>query len=191
MSQAHDLTHVGVGVSQVLPIMVMCLLADPDTTMVFEQPELHLHPKVQTLLGDFFLSMAILGKQCILETHSEYLINRLRFRAAADVKNELAKAMRMYFVEKIGDTSNFRPVVVNEFGAIPDWPDGFFDQSLGRSREEFSVQRLESVRIASEGLYELSATIDTAVFAPPPFGATAEDVYCFVTTLQEWRDAMN
>jgi hypothetical protein len=37
----------------------------------------------------------------------------------------------------------------------------------------------------------LSATIDTAVFAPPPFGATAEDVYCFVTTLQEWRDAMN
>ncbi len=129
MSQAHDLTHVGVGVSQVLPIMVMCLLADPDTTMVFEQPELHLHPKVQTLLGDFFLSMAILGKQCILETHSEYLINRLRFRAAADVKNELAKAMRMYFVEKLGDASNFRPVVVNEFGAITDWPDGFFDQS--------------------------------------------------------------
>lgn len=52
----HDLTHVGVGVSQVLPILVMCLLAEPDSTLVFEQPELHLHPKVQTLLGDFFLS---------------------------------------------------------------------------------------------------------------------------------------
>ena len=79
----HDLTHVGVGVSQVLPILVMGLLADTDTTLVFEQPELHLHPKVQTLLGDFFLSMALCNKQCIVETHSEYFIDRLRFRIAA------------------------------------------------------------------------------------------------------------
>jgi predicted ATPase len=128
-SQPHDLTHVGVGVSQVLPILVMCLLAEPDTTLIFEQPELHLHPKVQTLLGDFFLSMSLLGKQCVLETHSEYLINRLRFRAAAATTDEISKAIRMYFVEKPEDTSVFRPVVVNEFGAIPDWPEGFFDQS--------------------------------------------------------------
>jgi predicted ATPase len=128
-SQPHDLTHVGVGVSQVLPILVMCLLAEPDTTLIFEQPELHLHPKVQTLLADFFLSMSLLGKQCVLETHSEYLINRLRFRAAAATTDEVSKAIRMYFVEKPEDTSVFRPVVVNEFGAIPDWPEGFFDQS--------------------------------------------------------------
>jgi len=136
MTQPHDLTHVGVGVSQVLPILVMCLLADPDTTMVFEQPELHLHPRVQTLLGDFFLSMSLIGKQCVLETHSEYLINRLRFRAAAEKeKSELAKAIKMYFVEKRGDTSNFRSVVVNEFGAIADWPDGFFDQSQSEAEQ--------------------------------------------------------
>jgi predicted ATPase len=136
LSQPHDLTHVGVGVSQVLPILVMCLLAEPDTTLVFEQPELHLHPRVQTLLGDFFLSMGLLGKQCVLETHSEYLINRLRFRAAAEKeKSEFAKAMKMYFVEKRGDSSVFRPVVVNEFGAIPDWPDGFFDQSQSEAEQ--------------------------------------------------------
>jgi predicted ATPase len=136
LSQPHDLTHVGVGVSQVLPILVMCLLAEPDTTLVFEQPELHLHPRVQTLLGDFFLSMGLLGKQWVLETHSEYLINRLRFRAAAEKeKSEFAKAMKMYFLEKRGDTSIFRPVVVNEFGAIPDWPDGFFDQSQSEAEQ--------------------------------------------------------
>ena len=130
LGRSHDLTHVGVGVSQVLPILVMCLLAESDSTLIFEQPELHLHPKVQTLLGDFFLSMALLGKQCILETHSEYLINRLRFRAAAaPASNSLVRFMKMYFVEKLEDSSNFREVRVNEYGAIPDWPEGFFDQS--------------------------------------------------------------
>lgn len=126
----HDLTHVGVGVSQVLPILVMCLLADTDSTLVFEQPELHLHPKVQTLLGDFFLSMALCNKQCIVETHSEYFIDRLRFRiAAASPDKELNSLAKIYFVEKPSQDSSFREVVINEYGAIPDWPDGFFDQS--------------------------------------------------------------
>jgi predicted ATPase len=130
-----DLTHVGVGVSQVLPILVMCLLADLDTVLLFEQPELHLHPKVQTLLGDFFLSMAMLKKQCIIETHSEYLINRLRFRAAAAKSDNVASQMTIYFVEKKQDKSQFRPIVVNEFGAIQDWPEGFFDQSQREAEE--------------------------------------------------------
>jgi predicted ATPase len=126
----HDLTHVGVGVSQVLPILVMSLLADRDTTLVFEQPELHLHPKVQTRLADFFLSMALLGKQCLIETHSEYLINRLRYRAASQGDdNRITSNLKMYFVEKRDGCSSFREVRVNEYGAILDWPEGFFDQS--------------------------------------------------------------
>jgi len=125
----HDLTHVGVGVSQVLPIVVSCLLAKPDTLLIFEQPELHLHPKVQTLLGDFFLAMGMLGKQCVLETHSEYLINRLRFRTAAAEGNQLTDVIQVYFVEKAGSQASFRKVQINEYGAILDWPQGFFDQS--------------------------------------------------------------
>ncbi|WP_419605186.1 DUF3696 domain-containing protein [Thiolapillus sp.] len=132
----HDLTHVGVGVSQVLPILVMCLLADTDSTLVFEQPELHLHPKVQTLLGDFFLSMALCNKQCIVETHSEYFIDRLRFRiAAASPENELNSKTKIYFVEKPSQGSFFREVVINEYGAISDWPEGFFDQSQQQAEE--------------------------------------------------------
>jgi predicted ATPase len=130
-----DLTHVGVGVSQVLPILVMCLLAEKDTTLIIEQPELHLHPKVQTLLADFFLSMALLGKQCVIETHSEYIINRLRFRAASAAGDSLSNVMRVYFVEKKDGASSFREVVVNRYGAIPEWPDGFFDQSQSEAED--------------------------------------------------------
>jgi len=125
-----DLTHVGVGVSQVLPILVAGLLAKPDTTLIFEQPELHLHPKVQTLLGDFFLSLTQLKKQCIVETHSEYLINRLRFRTAAAMDgNPWVEATKVYFVDRTEEGSIFREVEINEYGAILDWPEGFFDQS--------------------------------------------------------------
>ena len=134
-SKPHDLTHVGVGVSQVLPILVMCLLAEPDTTIIIEQPELHLHPKVQTLLGDFFLSMALLGKQIIVETHSEYIINRLRFRAAAAPDDRIASQLKIYFAEKKGGASHFREVNVNQYGAIMDWPEGFFDQSQAEAEE--------------------------------------------------------
>jgi predicted ATPase len=132
----HDLTHVGVGVSQVLPILVMCLLAERDSTLVFEQPELHLHPKVQTLLGDFFLSMALCNKQCIVETHSEYFIDRLRFRmAAAPAEKPLTDLSRIYFVEKSTQGSTFREIEVNDYGAIVEWPEGFFDQSQQQAEQ--------------------------------------------------------
>ena len=140
----HDLTHVGVGVSQVLPILVASLLAASDTTLIFEQPELHLHPKVQTLLADFFLAMTQIGKQCILETHSEYLVNRIRFRtAAAGTSNPWLEAVKLYFVERGADGSLFRGVRMNEFGAILDWPDGFFDQS---QREAEAILRAAVIK---------------------------------------------
>lgn len=130
-----DLTQVGMGVSQVLPILVMALLAqsggfwgDGDI-LIFEQPELHLHPKVQSRLGDFFLSMSLLGKQCLIETHSEHLINRLRYRAAAEENTtKIIDNLKIYFVEKKDGESQFREVKVNQYGAILDWPEGFFDQ---------------------------------------------------------------
>lgn len=150
----HDLTHVGVGVSQVLPIVVSCLLAEPDTTLIFEQPELHLHPMVQERLADFFLAMAMMGKQCVLETHSEYLINRLRFRAAAAEGSQLVETIQIYFAEKKGSQSSFRPIVVNEYGAILDWPEGFFDQSQAEAEKilrEATRKRKQQQKEAGNG----------------------------------------
>lgn len=124
----HDLTHVGVGVSQVLPILVLALLAENDSTLIFEQPELHLHPRVQTRLADFFVSMTTLGRQCIVETHSEYMINRLRFLAAASSSKQICSDTILYFVEKANGQSKYSEIRINEFGAIPSWPKGFFDE---------------------------------------------------------------
>lgn len=125
----HDLTHVGVGVSQVLPIVLMTLLSDPGDLLIFEQPELHLHPMVQSRLCDFFAAMAMFGRQSIVETHSEYLINRLRLRIAQSKDSKLLDASSVFFVTKSKGKSDFSRVAINTFGAIPIWPTDFFDQT--------------------------------------------------------------
>ena len=129
-NKINDLTQVGVGVSQVLPILVSGLLAESGTTLIFEQPELHLHPKVQSRLADFFLSMTQLGKQCLVETHSEHIINRIRLRIAeGSVGSPWHEAAKMYFVENKNDSSTFREIKIDECGSIPVWPEGFFDEN--------------------------------------------------------------
>lgn len=124
-----DLKSVGVGVSQVLPILVMTLLAPSGGIIVVEQPEVHLHPKVQSVLGDFFLGVAHTQKQCIVETHSEHMINRLRRRLAESEDPKLSDKMRIYFAERAGGVSKFRAIETNEYGAIVEWPVGFFDEA--------------------------------------------------------------
>jgi predicted ATPase len=124
-----DLTSVGVGISQVLPTLVLSLLTPPDSVLIFEQPELHLHPKVQSVLGDFLLAISLMGKQCLVETHSEHLINRLRRRIVESHEETVLPRLRIYFAEKEGTVSHFHQVKPNEFGSIMDWPAGFFDEA--------------------------------------------------------------
>ena len=128
VKQDLDLMSLGVGVSQVLPTIVMALLAPEDSVLVFEQPEVHLHPKVQSVLGDFFLGIVGCGKQCIVETHSEHLINRTRRRIAESEDTNILDQLQIYFVELQNGVSQFRSVEPNEFGAITDWPTDFFDE---------------------------------------------------------------
>lgn len=124
-----DLTHVGVGVSQVLPIVLMALLADPGDLLIFEQPELHLHPRVQSRLCDFFIAIALSGRQCLIETHSEYLITRLRARIAQSEHEEIKNLSSIYFIDKIDGASQFTKVDISRFGAIENWPKDFFDDN--------------------------------------------------------------
>ena len=129
-----DLTSIGVGVSQVLPTLVTGLIASRGTTFLLEQPELHLHPRVQSRLADFFLGLARVGKQCIVETHSEYLINRLRRRVAEDESDGLVKQIQIFFVEREEGKARFQSVDLNNYGAIVKWPKGFFDEGPSESQ---------------------------------------------------------
>ncbi|MCL6742316.1 DUF3696 domain-containing protein [Kosakonia sp. R1.Fl] len=127
--ELQGLSHVGVGVSQVLPIIVMLLLSEKNDILIFEQPELHLHPKIQSRLCDLFVACSLTERQCIIETHSEYIINRLRLRIAQSSDLKIINANSLYFVNKIEASSLFEKVNINRFGAIPNWPEGFFDQT--------------------------------------------------------------
>ncbi len=127
-----DLTSVGTGVSQVLPVLVLCLVAYPGQLILLEQPELHLNPALQQHLADFFLAMVRSGRQLLVETHSEYMVTRLRRRVAEDSSGDVRNLFNFVFAEQDDlRRTNFRVLDVGESGALDaeDWPAGFFDQA--------------------------------------------------------------
>lgn len=143
-----DLTNVGVGVSQVLPVLVACLLAEQGSTIILEQPELHLHPAVQARLADFFISMGHLGKQCIIETHGEHIIDRFRFRIASSARNDdILKMLKIYSFQQVDGSTQYEDVEITNYGAIKDWPVDFFDQGMKESerivQKQFERRRNE------------------------------------------------
>jgi hypothetical protein len=150
--QWSSLKNVGVGVSQALPIILQCIVAPPDSTIIIEQPELHLHPKMQSRLADFFLAMSLLGKQIIIETHSEYIIDKLRLRivqasSAAPINDKVA----IYFAEKKDGYSEFRRIHINEYSVMSDWPEGFFEESMQIARDIlFAARQKEKESDTSE-----------------------------------------
>ena len=130
-----DLAEVGVGVSQILPVIVLCLLAEPGDLVMLEQPELHLHPAPQQVLGDFLIEMSRSGRQLLVETHSEYLINRLRLRKVQDENGDLEGSVGIYYVTRRDGMSSFEPMVIDELGSFDQWPEGFFDQTTTEAEE--------------------------------------------------------
>jgi predicted ATPase len=134
----NDLTSVGVGASQLLPVIVICLLAKPGDIVLIEQPELHLHPAPQQILGDFLLGIAESGRQLLVETHSEYLINRLRLRVAEDEYQNTEELVRIWYATRNQGQTTFKAMEPDRYGSFDEWPEGFFDQS---SRESEQILR--------------------------------------------------
>ena len=96
--------------------------------MLLEQPELHLHPEMQLRLADFLLACARSGRQIIVETHSEHLVNRLRLHVAQDETNATRDLVQLLFAEQENGVTSYRASQINPLGGLSeDWPRGFLD----------------------------------------------------------------
>jgi predicted ATPase len=127
------LSELGIGVSQVLPVVVQCLLASPGELVLLQQPELHLHPALQQRLGDFLLACARSGRQIILETHSEYLISRLALRVAEDQTGQIGDDLFNVLLTEKGDNgTEYKPAEIDRYGSIT-WPTDFFDEGASEA----------------------------------------------------------
>lgn len=80
------------------------------------------------MLADFLLACMSWGQNLLIESHSEYLILRLRRRIAEDDSDELLQQVAILFAEREAGATTYRPVELTATGGVVDWPDGFFDQ---------------------------------------------------------------
>lgn len=152
-----DITDVGFGISQVLPIIVKGFCAPPDSLTFIEQPEAHLHPKMQSELADLFLEMAGLAsnrrnrepirpsdgtikRRFIIETHSEYLLKRLRLRIAQGLVQP--DDVAIYFLSRSGEGATELSRTKVEGDGNFDWPAEFYATDL-RDNIEFIKASLD------------------------------------------------
>ncbi|TGE25075.1 DUF3696 domain-containing protein [Hymenobacter aquaticus] len=123
------LTDVGFGVSQLLPVLVLLFYVPKGSTIILEQPEIHLHPAVQAGLADVFIdAIKRRNVQIILESHSEHLLQRLQRRLAEEALP--TDQVKLYFTDFVGAASTLTPLDLDEYGNIRNWPPNFFGDSF-------------------------------------------------------------
>ena len=118
-----SLPDVGFGVSQVLPVVVQLFYAPDDSIIFIEQPEIHLHPRAQSLLADIIVDAIKMREnakkkrlQLIIETHSEYLLRRLQMRMSDETLSP--DDLRAYFVVNRDNQSELNKLEVDLYGNI-------------------------------------------------------------------------
>ena len=130
-----DITDVGFGISQVLPILVQGFMSNNRSLTLIEQPEIHLHPKMQADLADLFIDIVKLAadkkgkikKSLLIETHSEYLLKRLRRRISEGKLS--SKDIAIYFIEPRDkdnkDSALIKNIEISKDGSF-EWPKDFY-----------------------------------------------------------------
>jgi predicted ATPase len=129
--QRSNIMDVGFGISQVLPMLVLAHFVTPGTTIVAEQPEIHLHPRAQGGLAELMAEVAKSRKvQFIVETHSEHLFRRLQTLIAEKKLDH--DDCRLYFVDRDAkEKAQLTRLVTDKFGRVENWPDDFFGDAIG------------------------------------------------------------
>lgn len=146
------ITDVGFGVSQVLPALVQAFYCPPHSTVWMEQPEIHLHPQVQSDLADVFISAVHASQdgkardiQLIVESHSEHFLTRLQRRIAEEQIGPSEVAI--YFCRNTEDGAVLESLDLNLFGEISNWPTDFFGDQMG----DLSARTIAAQRRRQQG----------------------------------------
>jgi predicted ATPase len=138
--EAHALADSGFGYSQILPIVVRGLIARFGSTIVIEQPELHLNPAIQVRLAEFLASLVLAGKRLLIETHSEHIVNSLRVLSAEDPNGRLAPNCKIIYVDTESGKPQLKQLEIQPNGTIPEWPRQFFGEALSLSARLLRAQ---------------------------------------------------
>ena len=119
--------HCGFGITQILPIIVAALSVSKGSILLIENPEVHLHPAGQALMGQFLADLSHSGVQVIVETHSDHVLSGVR----RSVKSERISAEEVtihFFRQRAPDAAQVLSPILDSSGGIDAWPEGFFDQ---------------------------------------------------------------
>jgi predicted ATPase len=121
-------THVGFGLTYVLPIFVALLSAERGSLVMLENPEAHLHPRAQRMLMELIARTAASGVQVIVETHSDHVLNGARLAVRKNVLAPEAALLHFFTHDPAtGKPQQLQPRI-EKSGALTDWPPGFFDE---------------------------------------------------------------
>ena len=124
------LADMGYGLSQFLPVLVLCYYVPEGSALILEQPGMHLHPKVQSQLADLLIEVVTeRNLQVLVESHSEHLLNRLQRRVAEEKIG--ADQTAVYFCQNDKGVSTIEHLEMDELGNIKNWPPNFFGDEMG------------------------------------------------------------
>ena len=124
-----SIADVGFGVSQVLPVLVALIVAEPGQLVYLEQPEMHLHPRAQVALAQELAAAAKRGVRVVAETHSSLLLLAIQTLVAeGNLSPELVKLH--WFTRDDNGATKVTPADLDETGAYGDWPEDFDDVDL-------------------------------------------------------------
>nr|WP_246551787.1 DUF3696 domain-containing protein [Geobacter hydrogenophilus] len=122
--------NVGFGLTFVLPVVTALLRAKPGDLLIIENPEAHLHPAGQTIIGRMCALAAANGVQLFVESHSDHFLNGIRVAVRQNLVS--AELISLFFLERDSDGSTHATTVrnpsINHQGRIDFWPAGFFDE---------------------------------------------------------------
>lgn len=117
--------HVGTGVSYILEQLIISLLSKEGDIIIVENPELHLHPKAQNELAEFYFWLSKHNRQIIIETHSDHFFNAVRVTKSQNPTDDSKKVY--FFYQEDGNTTSIN-IEMGKFGTIENMQEELFDQ---------------------------------------------------------------